>query len=407
MGKFGEMTLRSYAEDTAAAGRQVLPDLVRAWALFGICVVNVGVMSWPMGSSYHYPGGLTGPVDEAAYFATNSLFLMKSYSLFSLMFGVGFAYQIESAARRGVGFAGRYWRRIIGLLAFGILNITCLFFGDILVVYAVLGVVFFLFRNAGQKTLFVWGMVFYVIQILVIAMMALGIWAGMTFDPEAMAKEFAMMDEMDVESLAAFQSKNFMDAAAFRTHTYISEGVFMYIFQGFGAFAFFLFGFALVKSGAIADPMAAIWKRSRHIFLPIGLIISCAGGWLLVKAEGMSDPNMMFGMTLVVLGSPFSSMGYIGVIAKWAEGAGGPIRNFFARGGTASLTAYLMQGLLLSLTFSGYGLGYFAKLPAATTIIIAAGIALFTIAFASCWRLAFKRGPLETILRSWTYLGAR
>ena len=365
--------MRHYAEDSAASGRHVLPDLVRAWALFGICVVNVGVFAWPIMSGYHYEGGLLGPLDEAAFFATSSLFLMKSYSLFSLMFGVGFAYQIQSATRRGVGFAGRYWRRIIGLLAFGILNITCLFFGDILVMYAVLGTLLFLFRNAGEKTLFRWGIAFYIIQILVIAFFALATWAGVTFDPEAMAKEFAMMAQKDEAAVIAFQSPHFMDALTYRTHSYLTDGIFMYLVQGFGAFAFFLFGFALVKNGAIADPRAAIWKRSRQLFLPIGLVISAAGGWMIVKAGGMSDPNMMFGLALIILGSPFSSMGYIGVIAKWAEGAGGPIRTFFARGGTASLTAYLMQGLILSLIFSGYGLGYFTRLPAATSIAIAAG----------------------------------
>ena len=145
------MTDAAPPPEMPATTRQLLPDLVRAFALFGICVVNVGVMAWPMASMYHYPGGLTGPIDEAAFFAISALFLFKSYSLFSLMFGVSFAYQMESAARRGVGFAGRYWRRIVGLLAFGILNIVCLFVGDILVMYAVLGSFCSCFARRGPK----------------------------------------------------------------------------------------------------------------------------------------------------------------------------------------------------------------------------------------------------------------
>jgi len=399
--------MRSYAEDTSAAGRQVLPDLVRAWALFGICVVNVGVLSWPMMSSYHYPGGLTSGADEAAYWGVNALFLMKSYSLFSLMFGVGFAYQMQSAERRGVGFAGRYWRRIIGLLAFGILNITCLFFGDILVMYAVLGSLLFLFRKSGPKTLMRWGIAIYVLQIVLAALMAVSIWAGMTYAPEDMAEMMAEFEAGDAAALAAFGSGSFIEAATYRTMTYLESGVFMFLFQGPGAFAFFLIGFALVKTGAIADPAAAIWKRSRHILLPLGLLVSGAGGWLMVAGEGMSDPTMMWGMLLVTIGSPFSTFGYLGLIAKFAEGRGGPIRAFLARGGTASLTAYLMQNLILSLIFHAYGLDLFAKVPAAQAIAIAAGVALFTIAFASIWRLFFSRGPLEYILRGWTYLGAR
>ncbi|MEO1304242.1 MAG: DUF418 domain-containing protein, partial [Pseudomonadota bacterium] len=72
-----------------------------------------------------------------------------------------------------------------------------------------------------------------------------------------------------------------------------------------------------------------------------------------------------------------------------------------------SLTAYLMQGLILSLIFNAYGFGLFEQVGAAGAIAIAAATALLTIAFASLWRTRFKRGPLEYILRSWTYLGSR
>ena len=127
----------------------------------------------------------------------------------------------------------------------------------------------------------------------------------------------------------------------------------------------------------------------------------------MLQGHGGMNPTMMAGMTLIMLGSPFSTAGYLGLIAKWAETPGGTIKTFLARGGTSSLTAYLMQGLILSLIFNAYGLGLFEKLGAATTTGIAAGVAIFTIAFASLWRIMFKRGPLEYVLRTWTYLGSR
>ena len=79
--------MRSYAEDTAAAGREVLPDLTRAWALFGIAVVNVGVMSWPMVSGYH-GGAMQGPADYTLYFFVVALFMLKLliYALISFGF---------------------------------------------------------------------------------------------------------------------------------------------------------------------------------------------------------------------------------------------------------------------------------------------------------------------------------
>ena len=130
-------------------------------------------------------------------------------------------------------------------------------------------------------------------------------------------------------------------------------------------------------------------------------------GWLMLVGTGMMAPLMMLGMLLVAIGSPFSTFGYLGVIAKWAEVQPGPITVFFARGGTSSLTAYLLQGLIFSLLFSAYGFGLFATLPAAQSVGVAFLVALFSVTFASLWRLYFKRGPMEMILRNWTYLGAR
>lgn len=397
----------TYLEESQAAGREIFPDLARAWALFGIALVNVGVLAWPMASSYHGDGGIIGSLDQAAFFAVGALFMMKSYSLFSFMFGVGFAYQMKSAERRGVGFSGRYWRRIIGLFAFGALNISLFFIGDILVIYAVLGSLLFCFRNSSVKTLKTWGIVIYSIQIVIVCLIALAMYAGATFAPEEMAetyKEFATMNAADT---AAFGGGTLSEAILHRVTVYATSFPMMLMFQGFGAFAFFLFGLAAVRSGVIADPAAPIWKRARRVALPLGLIVSSAGAWILINAHGMSDPSMFFGMALITIGSPLSTAGYLGVIAKLSQGPVGPIKAFFARGGTASLTAYLMQGLIFSVTFSAYGLGYFAQWSAAQCVGFAFLVALFTVAFASLWRTIFTRGPMEMILRGWTYMGAR
>ena len=123
----------SYLQETQDAGREIFPDLARAFALIGIALVNVGIIAYPFMTGYT-GGGLETGADRAALIGVNALFLMKSYTLFSFMFGVGFAYQMASAEKRGIGFSGRYWRRLLGLLIFGFINIAFLFQGDILVI---------------------------------------------------------------------------------------------------------------------------------------------------------------------------------------------------------------------------------------------------------------------------------
>ncbi len=396
----------SYLTETKDAGREVFPDLARAFALIGIALVNVGAISYPFMTGYH-DGGLGTSIDQAAFFGVNALFLMKSYTLFSFMFGVGFAFQMQSAERNGVGFAGRYWRRILGLLAFGLINVAFLFQGDILVIYAVLGSILFLFRKASPRLLSGWAIALYVLQVLIVALIALSVWAWSSFDAADYAAEITLMNEQAVTSSEPFRSGAFIDALSQRFIDWGEVITFGLLFQGIGALSFFLFGLSAVRRGTISNASAPFWRRARRIYLPIGLVISGVGAWFTLTGTHFLDPQMMFGMALIILGSPFSTAGYLGLIAKWSKSPDGPIKTFLARGGTASLTAYLMQGLLLSLTFNAYGLGLFGELSAATCIAIAFGTALFTVAFASLWRTAFKRGPLEYVLRRWTYLGAR
>jgi uncharacterized protein len=395
----------NYAAETQAAGRQVMPDLARAFALFGIALVNVGVLAYPPAGGYA-AGGLETLPDKAAFFLVVSLFALKSYSLFSFMFGVGFAHQMSSAERAGAGFGGRYARRIIGLLLFGALNIVCLFFGDILVMYALLGMLLFLFRNASPKTLIGWAIALYVVQILMVTLIWGAFAMGSAFGGEAFEAAMATVAAEDARALEAFGSGSFAEAAAYRVSMWTNSiGSFLMV-QGIGAFAFFLFGLAAVRNGLIERPDAPFWRRCRRIFLPIGLVIAFASGWIMVNAGSFTSPEAFLGLALTTLASPFVTAGYLGLIAKWAAGSGGAVRTFLARAGTSSLTAYLLQGLLFSLIFSAYGLGLYASLGAAACIAIAAGVAIVSLIFSSLWRTRFRRGPMEIILRNWTYLGS-
>ncbi|MDA8708803.1 DUF418 domain-containing protein [Hellea sp.] len=390
----------NYVEQSQAAGRHVFPDLTRAFALIGIVLVNVGAIAFPMMKGY-IDGGLNTPLDQAAMFSTTAFFLLKSYTLFSFMFGVGFAYQMQSAERHGTGFAGRYWRRVFGLLVLGLLHVALLFQGDILVMYAILGSILFLFRKSTVKTLKRWAISIYSFQVVLVGFGAL----AQKYVPEEMAKEIEVMKDSVIESRAVFGDGTFIESVSLRFAEWSEIIIFGMMIQGFGALAFFLFGLAAVRADIITNPSAPIWKKFRRIFLPIGIAGSLAAAYVFSTAGDMMGPDMMLAMALVTLFAPFSTAGYLGLIAKWAEGPMTPFKTFIARGGTASLTAYLMQGLILSLIFNNYGLGLYREIGAAGCVLIALLTGIFTVSFTSLWRKKFTRGPMEYLLRSWTYLG--
>ncbi len=394
----------NYIQETREAGREVFPDLVRAAALVGIALVNVALFAWPMSKGGYVAGGLESTVDQAAYFSVSALFLMKSYTLFSFMFGVGFAYQMMSADRAGTGFSGRYWRRIIGLFAFAAINIAFLFQGDILFVYAVLGSILFLFRKSSPKTLIGWGIGLYVVQIIFMLIFAGLIALGEAFAPEEMQAAAGEMAAAGAAYTEAYLNAGFIAVMQARVSEWTGSIGFILGFQGWGTMAFFLFGLAAVRNDLISRADAPFWKRARRVFLPIGLIISLAGAWLVLQGTSMVSSEMMWGMLLITIGSPFASAGYLGLLAKWTMAGNGPIKTFLARGGTASLTAYLLQGLIFTLIFYEYGLGLYMQVGAAGCFVIALLVAIASIVFTSLWRTKFRRGPTEEVLRRWTYL---
>lgn len=126
----------------------------------------------------------------------------------------------------------------------------------------------------------------------------------------------------------------------------------------------------------------------------------------MLGAENLFDPRDMMGLAVITLASPLSTSGYLGLIALWTRRPDSALRRFMARAGSASLTAYLLQGLLLSLVFSGYGLGLYGRMSAGACVLIAVFAAFASLAFCSVWRTRFPRGPVESLLRRWTYLGS-
>lgn len=385
--------------------RELFPDLARAAALCGIALVNVGLFAYP--ATVGYPARALGTMlDQAAWFAVAALFLFKSYTLFAFMFGVGFGQQMAAAERDQAGFGGRYARRIVGLLLLGLANIWFLYYGDILVLYAAFGSLLFLFRNASVARLINWGRGLYIVQVVIAFLFGVSIWLLSAFAPQDFATEFAGFADEAAVSYAAFRSSDFGVVAAFRMQLWLQDIGYLLALQGFGAIAFFLLGLAAVRSGLLRDPSAPFWRRSRRVHLPLGIALNAFGAWLVVGAENLFDPREIMGLAVITLASPLSTSGYLGLIALWTTRPDGALRRFMARAGSASLTAYLLQGLLLSLVFSGYGLGLYGQPSAAACVLIATLAAAASLAFCSAWRVRFARGPVEALLRRWTYLGS-
>ena len=397
------MTETSPQKTAPTPTRAVMPDLIRAFALVGIALVNVLGFAWPVETGLPLEARSAG-TDGAAYFTTHALFTMKSYPLFSMMFGAGLAYQMRAADRAEKAFAPRYFRRMLGLWGLGLIHFIFFWIGDILITYALLGAVFFFMRDVSVRSLIVAGCLLIAANAALFILFGLSMWAGETFAPDQMptATDF---EPGRLAAMAAFADGTFWQAAAYRAQNLPILFLNNLTFQGLGVLGYFCFGLAAVKAHTIDAPDAKIWRLSRWVFLPIGLLGSAAGAWILHAADLTVLSTFFFGFALLMAFSPFVALGYAGLIAKLSTGAGGPVRRFIARAGSASLTAYLLQSVLFAYMFTAYGLGQYGKLGAGAIFAIALAIAISSILFTGVWRSVANRGPVESLLRRFTYWG--
>src|SRR3989338_9565329 len=126
-------------------------DVLRGWAVFGILLVNMQVFSGP-GDPLREELW-TGTAERAAMQLVLFLADSKFWTLFSFLFGLGFALQMRRAEARGAPFLPLYLRRLAVLLVIGLLHAFLLWTGDVLHIYALLGFLLLLFRTCSARTI--------------------------------------------------------------------------------------------------------------------------------------------------------------------------------------------------------------------------------------------------------------
>jgi uncharacterized protein len=132
-------------------------DVLRGFALLGILVNNIRGFSGYMYLSTKYQDALP------TSFADNILELLqfvfvegKFYSIFSLLFGIGFSIILTRTAQKGIQSLKIFYRRLFVLIAFGLIHTLLIWEGDILLLYGLIGLFLPLFRNFSDKQLLFW-----------------------------------------------------------------------------------------------------------------------------------------------------------------------------------------------------------------------------------------------------------
>ena len=402
---------RSLAPITSNDRIQTL-DVVRGFALFGILLMNIEMMVGPtMAPTTGVDPALTG-VDRWADAAIYLLVQGKFFTLFSLLFGMGFAVMSQRATEAGRPFAGVYWRRGLALFVIGLLHALLIWSGDILVTYAVLSMFLLVFRDVPLRLL-PWLAAGSFLAPLGL-MMGLGLLGSlMQMTPElaagwndAMGEQGKMVAALVEGQRQAYGSGTYLEAVVQRSRDF-GFALMNLMIVGPLVFGMFLLGSWFVRSGAIAQPEkhARLFKRLRWGILPLGLALVLVSFALQPTLDQATiDLRFSTAFSLSMLGSALMCLGYMAWIVRGMQSpAWAPRLAWVAPAGRMALTNYLMQSIVCTLVFYGYGLGYFQQLPRAWQVPFVFALFGMQVVLSRWWLQRFRFGPMEWVWRSLTY----
>ncbi len=372
-------------------------DALRGFALVGILLVNALMMAGPYGlGSVDDPDAST--LNRAVEGIVQVFVVGKFYLMFSFLFGYSFTLQLASAERDGASAVPRQLRRSLGLLVLGVLHAVLLYVGDILMTYAVLGLILIAARNCTAQTVLRAARIVY--GCVSTLLLLIGLASLLMSDAEAA--------ELDAELAAGFGGlvADYRGDAASVVQANIGQlpdALAAVLLMGGFVVAAFLTGLHCGKRRLLADT-GNQKARMRRICV-LGAAVGLPGSLFMALAvSGPLGPRwVILGEMVGTVTAPALTAAYVcGILLLMKTALGASIAALLAPAGRMALTNYLSQSLVMALVFTGYGLALYDRLSPA--VVIVGALVLYTTQLAlSAWLMArYRYGPVEWLLRTVT-----
>ncbi|MDE7346713.1 MAG: DUF418 domain-containing protein [Muribaculaceae bacterium] len=389
------------------AKRHVILDALRGFALLGICMAN-----FPEFSLYSFL-----PVEASSMMPTSgwdyitkyflSIFVDgKFYTIFSLLFGIGFSIIISNVAKRGGNALVVFYRRMFFLLLIGFLHLMYIWSGDILMLYALMGMILPLFLKVSDKALLsTAGILLFLPVVLDFILEATGVslsapivdWQWRECAKVGITEENFAYWLRDADSY----SKVFdflIQGAIVRIQEFVDGH------RWFKVLGLFMIGLYIGRHRLYADletrkkllRMATAWG------LCLGLPLSCLYAWESISGHpyGLAAHSLIYFISVYL-----TAFGYIGAICLlYLRYRYAACWRILAYPGRMALTNYIGQSLIGMLIYYGTGFGFGADTGLVYVELTVLCVFIFQICFSALWLRYFRFGPLEWIWRCLTYL---
>lgn len=381
-------------------------DILRGLAILGIIFNNIiyisGYSFIPFAELQQTP---TFELDEKLYALQNIFVSGKFYTLFCLLFATGFYLQLSKNKNNTGVFLKTYRRRLVILLLIGLTH-TLIWFGDILLLYALIGFVLILFRNTKTKNLFRWSLFFLLLPVIIdFVIMPF----FHTSDSTATVGHAAVAhtnypDMSSTEVFETFKHGTIGEIFVLNIHNYIWKWLSYLLSRTFiTVLGIFLLGYYLSATGFFQEKT----KSNKLLFLSMIIGFSASVAAEMMDGSQYQFPPTLFNVVykmLLLAGQIFLCFFYITVIYKIIQAPiGKKALDYLRPVGRMALTNYITQSLILIVIFYNFGCNLFGQLSLVATFGLAIIILIVQIVVSNIWLIYFRFGPLEWVWRCLTY----
>jgi uncharacterized protein len=394
--------LKSSAQSFAPSSgkeRIILMDALRGLALLGIITANLASFS---GYAYLSPEArqalpsfaLDKLVDPLLHVFIDS----KFSTIFSMLFGIGFALQLEKARAKGVVFRPYFAKRMLLLLTLACLHAYLLWFGDIIRFYALAGLSMLLVAHWTEQKLLLAGLVLtvFITPVLFILNEAVLYHPPAPGDLSLQGILNAFRHGTYGQVLAANwqldEIRNFWQSAPLTIASTTGK---------------VLIGFWMGKKGLFSQPekYRPLLRRWFWGGLLLGLPSSIAY-WAVKTGQLNLDSLWLVWLPFAVAGGMIlHSLFYISAFVQaWGGGRGFSWLKTFVPVGKMALTNYLLQTVVGLFLFYGYLPG--PHLMGSVSLLLV-GVLIFALQvfFSHWWLQSYQQGPVEWLWRQLAYAG--
>ncbi|NIK55305.1 DUF418 domain-containing protein [Kribbella shirazensis] len=365
-------------------------DALRGFALLGILIVNITFAA--SGFPIHLAQDPTYDswLDHSVHWVSSAFVDMKFYLLFSFLFGYSFQLQMEAAQRAGAAFRPRMLRRLGGLLVLGVLHGVFLITGDILSVYAIIGLVLLAMRRVKDRTALIVAAGIYAYLFITLASATLFLDSSQFVDPATAAAA--------AQETTANLAGSFSGAVGEHVRALPTYGLSLLTVQGPTTLAAFLIGMVVGRRRLLQNLSGN--EAALRLLQLVGFTVGITGGmyYASVGGNGQTDAVMVS-----VLTAPFLTAAYVATLLRIMHSKRGEdIRQLLAPAGQMALSNYLGQSVATMLIFTGAGFGLAGQVSPLETMGFAIGIFAVQVLLSHIWLNSFRYGPVEGALRAVT-----